>query len=125
MSIRRASMLVLAASIAAGCSAVPNMDATGSGCANRGGAGPRDHGDDPPGIPLPGIVGLTPAEAVAAAASVGHVVVFRQNHLACVCIPPAGYGPITDGWWGSRGQLYLELDNVTPQGQPLPDGAGC
>lgn len=109
----------------AGCSAVPNMDTTGSGCANRSGNGPRDEGGDPPGIPLDGLAGLTPAAAVVAATGMGHVVVFRQDHLSCVCIPPPGYGPVTDGWWGSRGQLYLELDNVTPQGQRLPDGTGC
>jgi hypothetical protein len=107
------------------CSLVPNMDATGSGCSNRQGNGPRDDGSDPPGIPLGGIAGLRPAEAIAAAAAMGHVVVFRENHLACVCIPPPGYGPVTDGWWGSRGQLYLELENVTPQGPALPDGTGC
>jgi hypothetical protein len=108
----------------AGCSAVPNMDAIGSGCANRAGAGPRDTAD-PPGIPLDGIAGLTPAQAAAAAAAMGHVVVFRLNHTACVCIPPLGYGPITEGWWGSNGQLYLDLDGVTPQGQSLPDDTGC
>lgn len=124
--IRRVAPIGLSlALVLAGCSAVPNMDATGSGCANRQGHGPRDEGGDPPGIPLDGIAGLTPAEAVAAAAAIGHVVVFRQDHLSCVCIPPPGYGPVTDGWWGSRGQLYLELDNVTPQGQRLPDGSGC
>jgi hypothetical protein len=114
------SMLVLSA-----CSAVPNMDETGSGCANKHGAGPRNEGEDPPGIPLGGIAGLRPAEAVAAAAAAGHVVVFRENHLACVCIPPTGYGPINEGWWGSNGQLYLDLGDVEPQGQALPDGAGC
>lgn len=116
----------IAASIilASACSAVPNMDSTGSGCANRHGAGPRG-ADDPEGIPLPGIAGLNPSEAAAAAAAIGHVVVFRLNHMACVCIPPVGYGPITEGWWGGNGQLYLDLGSVTPQGQPLPDGAGC
>ncbi len=103
---------------------VPNMDETGSGCANRVGAGPQG-ADDPAGIPLDGIAGLSPSQAAAAAAALGHVVVFRLNHLACVCVPPTGYGPISEGWWGSRGQLYLDLGDVTPQGEVLPDGTGC
>ena len=59
------------------CSAVPNMDATWSGCANRSGMGPHDEVDDPAGIPLEGITGLTPEQAYLAAAAKGHVVVFR------------------------------------------------
>jgi len=125
--MRRSPVLAFAIVLSilfAGCSIVPNMDETGSGCANRVGAGPQD-ADDPAGIPLDGIAGLSPSQAAAAAAAMGHVVVFRLNHLACVCVPPTGYGPISEGWWGSRGQLYLDLDNVTPQGEVLPDGAGC
>ncbi len=114
-----ASLLLVSA-----CSAVPNMDEIGSGCSNKQGAGPRT-ADDPPGIPLPGIAGLDPVEAAAAAAAVGHVVVFRLNSMACVCVPPAGYGPVAEGWWGSNGQLYLDLQGVTPQGPLLPDDAGC
>jgi hypothetical protein len=120
-------LTALAASLT-GCSLttlVPNVDSTGSGCANRSGAGPRDQGLDETGIPVDGIAGLTPPEAVAAAGSRGHVVVFRLDHLNCVCIPPTGYGPVEDGWWGSRGQLYLDLEDVEPQGIKLPDGAGC
>jgi hypothetical protein len=125
MNVGVRAAIVLSMLVGSACSAVPSMDEAGSGCANRRGAGPRDQGIDPPGIPLAGIAGLRPPEAAVAAAAAGHVVVFRENHLACVCMPPTGYGPVTDGWWGSNGQLYLELDNVTPQGQPLPDGAGC
>ena len=125
--LRKAVVLIIAiaAAVAVGCDAVPNMDDTGSGCANRSGAGPRNQGGDPEGIPLPGIAGKTPAEAVAAAAAQGHVVVFRQDHLSCVCVPPTGYGPVSEGWWGSRGQLYVDLGDVEPQGQKLPDGTGC
>jgi hypothetical protein len=125
MKVGIRAAIVASVVLVSACSAVPNMDETGSGCANRSGAGPRNLGEDPPGIPLPGIADLTPGEAVAAAAAIGHVVVFRLNSMACVCIPPAGYGPVADGWWGSNGQLYLDLADVTPQGQPLPDGAGC
>lgn len=125
MRIALTATLGFAMFVASACSAVPNMDATGSGCANKQGAGPRTDGSDPPGIPLGGIAGLTPAQAVAAAAAQGHVVVFRQNHMSCVCIAPTGYGQVAEGWWGSNGQLYLDLDDVEPQGQPLPDGAGC
>lgn len=109
----------------AGCSAVPNMDDTGSGCANRSGDGPRDEADDPAGVPLEGIAGLTPEQASLAAAAKGHVVVFRLNSMACVCAPPTGYGPVAEGWWGSRGQLYVDLQDVRPQGQQLADGEGC
>ena len=116
--------LIVLSVLLVGCSMVPNMDETGSGCANRVGAGPQG-ADDPAGIPLDGIAGLSPSQAAAAAATKGHVVVFRLNHLACVCVPPTGYGPITEGWWGSRGQLYLNLEGVTPQGEVLPDGTGC
>lgn len=128
MAIRRletkaaACILLLALS---GCSMVPNMDATGSGCANRSGSGPRNQGEDPPGIPLDGIAGLTPSQAYVAAAAKGHVVVFRLSSIACVCVPPSGYGPVAEGWWGSRGQLYIDLADVQPQGQQIPDGAGC
>jgi hypothetical protein len=118
------ALLIVLAVLLAGCSMVPNMDDVGSGCANRAGAGPHD-ADDPEGIPLAGISGLSPSQAAAAAAAMGHVVVFRLNHLACVCVPPTGYGPVVEGWWGSRGQLYLDLGNVTPQGDVLPDGTGC
>jgi hypothetical protein len=104
---------------------VPNMDAVGSGCANRWGNGPREQGDDPPGIPLDGIAGLTPSQAFAAAAAQGQVVVFRLSSEACVCVPPTGYGPVAEGWWGWRGQLYVDLADVTPQGQLFPDGTGC
>jgi hypothetical protein len=104
--------------------AVPNMDATGSGCANRSGDGPRG-GDDPEGIPLEGIAGLTPEQASMAAAAKGHVAVFRLNSMACVCVPPTGYGPVAEGWWGSRGQLYIDLGDVRPRGQQLADGQGC
>ena len=116
--------VVMLTVLLAGCSMVPNMDDVGSGCANRVGAGPRD-ADDPEGIPLAGIAGLSPSQAAAAAAAMGHVVVFRLNSSACVCVPPTGYGPITEGWWGGRGQLYLDLGSVTPQGDVLPDGTGC
>jgi hypothetical protein len=125
MKIAVRGLVVAAIVVLSACSAVPNMDDTGSGCANRHGAGPRDQGSDPEGIPLGGIAGLRPAEAVAAAAAAGHVVVFRESSTACVCIPPTGYGAINEGWWGSNGQLYLDLGNVEPQGQALPDGAGC
>jgi hypothetical protein len=101
------------------------MDDVASGCANRVGNGPRDQGNDPPGIPLDGIAGLTPSQAVAAAAAKGHVVVFRLNSMACVCVPPTGYGPVAEGWWGARGQLYVDLADVTPQGQQFADGTGC
>ena len=79
----------------------------------------------PAGIPLDGITGLTPAEAMTSAAARGYVVVFRQDSMSCVCVPPPGFGAVTEGWWGSRGQLYLDLDGVEPQGEKLPDGAGC
>jgi hypothetical protein len=52
-------------------------------------------------------------------------VVFRLNSMACACVPPPGYGPVTDGWWGSRGQLYVDLGGVQPRGQQLADGEGC
>jgi hypothetical protein len=120
-----AGMMAMLVAAIAGCDSIPNMDETGSGCANRAGAGPRNDSSDPAGVPLPGIEGLRPAEAVAAAAAQGHVVVFRLNSMACVCVPPTGYGPVAEGWWGSRGQLYLDLGDVEPRGQELPDGAGC
>ena len=122
---RRLPIILAISWILSACSAVPNMDETGSGCANRAGAGPRDDGSDPGGIPLDGIAGLTPVQAAAAAAVLGHVVVFRLNSDACVCIPPLGFGAVSEGFWGSRGQLYIDLGNVEPQGQELPDGAGC
>lgn len=121
---RRVVALAACASLVLGCSAVPNMDEHGSGCANKNGPGPRT-GEDPPGIPLAGIAGLTPVQAAAAAARAGHVVVFRQDGDSCVCVPPTGYGRVEEGWWGSRGQLYVDLANVEPQGDALPDGAGC
>ncbi|MDP9227068.1 MAG: hypothetical protein M3P18_25125, partial [Actinomycetota bacterium] len=68
------------------------------------GNGPREQGDDPPGIPLDGIAGLTPSQAFAAATAQGHVVVFNLSD-GCVCVPPTGYGPVAEGWWGWRGQL--------------------
>jgi hypothetical protein len=107
-----------------GCSMVPNMDRT-SGCNNRAGNGPRDQGEDPEGIPLAGIEGLTPMAAAAAASGMGHVVVFRLDSMDCVCVPPAGYGPVAEGWWGSRGQLFIDLQYVEPQGQRLANGTGC
>lgn len=116
-----ASILALALG---GCSLVPSMDHA-SGCANRAGNGPRDQGEDPPGIPLAGIVGLTPAAAAVAADRMGHVVVFRLDSMTCVCVPPAAFGPVAEGWWGSRGQLYIDLEGVTPKGQRLADGTGC
>jgi hypothetical protein len=121
----RCLIVVALCAAVAGCSLVPNMDETGSGCANRQGPGPRDQGEDPPGIPLSGIAGLTPVEAAAAAAAQGHTTVFRLHSMACVCIPPTGYGPVSDGWWGARGQLYIDLEGVQPQGEALPDDAGC
>ena len=125
VALGRVVAVALLASALTGCRAFPNMDATGSGCANRHGAGPQDASDDPEGIPLDGIAGLRPVEAAAAGAALGHVVVFRLDSTACVCLPPTGYGPVAEGWWGSNGQLYLDLQNVTPAGQRLPDGAGC
>jgi hypothetical protein len=125
MTRRHASLIVAVALLAIGCSAVPNMDSTGSGCANQEGNGPRGEAQDPAGIPLEGIAGLTPAEVVIVADAARHVVVFRQDHLHCVCVAPAGYGQVSEGWWGSRGQLYVDLEGVTPQGVLLEDGTGC
>lgn len=122
---RHVSLIVLVAVLAGGCSAVPNMDSTGSGCSNQVGNGPRDEAGDPAGIPLAGIAGLPPEAVVAAANAAGHVVVFRQDHLHCACVPPAGYGPVSEGWWGSNGQLYVELEGVVPEGVLLADGTGC
>lgn len=125
MGLARTLGLAFVVLFLAGCSAVPNMDGTGSGCNNTAGNGPRDAAEDPPGIPLEGIAGLTPEGAVAAAAAKGQVVVFREDSMACVCVAPKGYGPVAEGWWASRGQLYLDLDGVSPQGERLPDGTGC
>ena len=107
------------------CTLVPNMDETGSGCKNRVGIGPTDLGDVPPGVPVDGIAGLRPVAAAAAASAMGHTVVFREDAFHCACVPPTGYGPVSHGWFGERGQLYLDLEDVSPQGQLLPDGAGC
>jgi hypothetical protein len=124
--IQRLSALVASALIVlSACTLVPNMDETGSGCANRVGIGPRDLGDAPPGVPVDGIAGLRPVEAAAAATAMGHTVVFREDALHCVCVPPTGFGPVSHGWFGERGQLYLDLEDVTPKGQLLSDGAGC
>ena len=114
--------LVLSAS---GCGALGDRQLVGIGCELRQGAGPRNIGDDPPGIPLAGIEGLTPPEAAAAAAALGHIVVFRLDSMHCVCVPPLGYGPITQGWWSSNGVLYLDLQDVQPQGNKVLDGTGC
>jgi hypothetical protein len=121
--------LAITGLLVTGCSVVPNLDEHGSGCANTGGNGPRPPEQaaqiDSPGIPLAGIAGLTPVQAVVAAGSMGHVVVFRQDGNSCVCIAPAGYGPVSEGWWGGRGQLYVDLEGVDPRGEALPDGTGC
>lgn len=122
---RRLALVATLLLVLSGCSAIPNMDSTGSGCANRSGSGPRDQGEDPTGIPLAGISGLIPVDAVAAAEKTGNVVVFRLNSMACVCTPPPGYGPVREGWWASRGQLYVDLQDVIPQGPPLADGTDC
>jgi hypothetical protein len=122
---RGIAALLLVATLTSACGLVPNMDANGSACANRVGAGPRDVGVDEPGIPLDGVAGLPPVEAMNAAMTQGHVVVFHLDHTSCVCIPPPGYGPVTEGWWGTNGQLYLELGGAEPRGQMFPDGTGC
>jgi hypothetical protein len=122
---RHVLLIGLVAVLAGGCSGVPNLDSVGSGCANQAGNGPHGEAGDPPGIPLAGIAGLTPEDVVMAAEAAGHEVVFRQDHLHCACVAPAGYGPVSEGWWGSRGQLYVDLEGIVPQGVLLPDGTGC
>ncbi len=118
-----ACLALLSLSACAALGEMPQL--VGVGCENRQGAGPRNVGDDPPGIPLAGIEGLTPAEATAAAGARGHIVVFRLDSMHCVCVPPLGYGPVAEGWWGSNGQLYVDLQDVRPQGNILLDGTGC
>jgi hypothetical protein len=120
-SILLAGVLLLAA---AGCS-FETAGPYALGCELQQGNGPRNEGADPPGIPLPGIEGLTPGEADVAAAKLGHLVVFRLDNMTCVCIPPAGYGPVTEGWWGSNGVLWLDLQDVQPQGNRTQNGTGC
>jgi len=95
------------------------------GCELQQGNGPRDQGSDPPGIPLGGIAGLTPIQADAAVRAAGHVAVFRLDSMTCVCVPPAGYGPVTEGWWASNGVLWLDLEDVVPQGNKLLNNTGC
>ena len=95
------------------------------GCELQQGNGPRDQGFDPPGIPLEGTAGLAPIQADAAVTAAGHVAVFRLDSMTCVCVPPAGYGPITEGWWASNGVLWLDLEKVVPQGNKLLNNTGC
>ena len=116
--------LVSSAVLLAGCGAIPGTQ-PGSGCAETAGSGPHSTTDYVGVIESPGFAGLTPEEAFEFAAAAGIVVVFYQDDQSCVCVPPAGYGPLTDGFWGGRGQLYLDLGNTNPQGQKLPDGTGC
>lgn len=118
------ALLLVALLALPGCNAIPGMR-PGSRCAETAGTGPTNATDFTGVIEAPGFAGLTPEEAFEAAAAAGIVVVFRQDDQSCVCVPPPGFGPITEGFWGSRGQLYLDLFGVTPQGQKLPDGAGC
>ncbi len=95
------------------------------GCELQQGAGPRDQGGDPPGIPLDGISGLTPSHADLAVTAHGHVAVYRLDSMTCVCVPPAGYGPVTEGWWASNGVLWLDLQDVEPQGNRIQNNTGC
>lgn len=132
--LRQALGGLLLASVAAGCSMVPNMDHGSSGCSNAVGIGPKV-GNSQAQIAqtnsvMPELDGLTASTAAAAAVAMGHTVVFNvqiEGYGECWCVPPPE-GQVVASWWSSHGALYLQIDGVD-EGQTAdkqPDtGWGC
>lgn len=122
--------------LTAGCTAltfVPNQDHGSSGCQNASGIGPAggdgDALDSDEGI-APLLIGKSPAEAAATAASQGHTVVFNvqiEGYGECWCVPPPE-GEVVEAWWGQHGALWLMVDGVEEghTGAVQPErGWGC
>lgn len=122
--------------VASGCTAltfVPNQDHGSAGCQNASGNGPiggnAEALDGDAGI-APLLIGKSPAEAAATAASQGHTVVFNvqiEGYGECWCVPPPE-GEVVQAWWGQHGALWLQVAGVdeghTKANQPAR-GWGC
>lgn len=124
-------MIILAGTMASGCSLVPNMDHGTSGCSNARGIGPTGITEFDSNDPVfPAAIGRSPAEAKAMAAAAGHTVVFRVDIAdfgECWCVPPPE-GAVTEAWWTDKGALMLTVEGVdeghTAENQPGA-GWGC
>jgi hypothetical protein len=120
-----------------GCSAVPNLDQGGMGCQNAGDGQHRDGSPTDPGQPLAGVdvVGRTPADVGRLAEAQGLIVRYGLQYATadgggygeCWCTPPTEGGTVTQVFWGSNGQLFIESDAAmkpTARNQPTY-GWGC
>jgi hypothetical protein len=119
------SLVLLVATVAIACSAVPNMDAGVAGCQNARGIGQPatlQNGATDTDV-MPELRGLTPAEAASIARSRGHTVVFNVQGT-CWCVPPPG-GTVGEQWYGQHGALWLWVDGLEPSGDPGFLGHGC
>lgn len=128
MTARRLLAVSALALLLAGCSAVPNLDHGGMGCANAGDGKQREGNPTDPGQPLAGIdvVGQAPADVGREAEARGLVVRYTLDYATgeytgygeCWCTPPSE-GRVSEVFWGSNGQLI-----VVAQTDPKPGGRG-
>jgi hypothetical protein len=133
---RRLAVLAALASVLMGCSAVPNLDRGGMGCANAGDGQVRTDSPTDPGQPLAGVdvIGRAPADVGHETEAMGLIVRYNLQYMTgtdtgygeCWCTPPTE-GRVTEVFWGSNGQLIVMAETDPEPGdrdQPL-FGRGC
>jgi hypothetical protein len=114
---------LVGATLLAGCSQVPNLDAGSAGCQNARGIGVASN--DAPAV-LAQVQGMSAAAAASKMQAAGHTVVFNTGG-DCWCVPPPG-GRVTEAWFGQHGALWIWVDGVDPAltaGEPPFLGYGC
>ena len=129
--------LFAVAVVVMGCSGVPNLDQGGMGCQNAGDGAQHEGSPTDPGQALAGVdvVGRPASEVGRAAEAQGLIFRYHLDYVTtndgggyaeCWCTPPTE-GRVSEGFWGSNGQLFVVAHTgMKPGGRDQPTfGWGC